>query len=91
MRLRLKHTWGFMFLVAVYAFTEVCVADEKEMLYAKLDSGLDFWISATAGTHSLSWATSMLPPALRELATSYALVPMALEPIIPTPLLLNFA
>ena len=41
MRLRLKHTWGFMFLVAVYAPTEVSEADEKEMFYAKLDSILD--------------------------------------------------
>ena len=30
-----------MSLVAVYALTEVCGADEKEMLYAKLDSVLD--------------------------------------------------
>ena len=41
MRLRLKHTWGFMSLVAVYAPTEVYEADEKEMFYAKLDSVLD--------------------------------------------------
>ena len=41
MRLRLKHTWGFMSLVVVYAPTEVCGADEKEMFYAKLDSVLD--------------------------------------------------
>ena len=37
MQLRLKHTLGFMFLVAVYAPTEVSEADEKEMFYAKLD------------------------------------------------------
>ena len=41
MRLRLKHTLGFMSLVAVYAPTEVCGAGEKEMFYAKLDSVLD--------------------------------------------------
>ena len=46
MRLRLKHTWGFMSFVAVYAPTEVCGADEKEVFYDKLD-----WISARAGTH----------------------------------------
>ena len=32
-----------MSLVAVYAPTEVCRADEKEMFYAKLDSVLDQW------------------------------------------------
>ena len=43
MRLRLKHTWGFMSLVAVYVPTEaeVCWADEKEMFYAKIDFILD--------------------------------------------------
>ena len=41
MRLRLKHIWGVMSLVAVYNPTKVCGADEKEMLYAKLDSVLD--------------------------------------------------
>ena len=41
MRLRLKHTLGFMSLVAVYTPTEVCGADEKEMFYAKLDSVLN--------------------------------------------------
>ena len=41
MRLRLKHTLGFMSLVAVYAPTKVCGADKKEMFYAKLDSVLD--------------------------------------------------
>ena len=87
MRLRLKHTLGFMSLVAVYTPTEVCGADEKEMFYAKLDSVLD---QCPTGTHSLSWATSMLPLALRELAMSYVLVPMA--PILGAPsALLNFA
>ena len=32
MRLRLKHTWGFMSLIAVYAPTEVCWADERDVL-----------------------------------------------------------
>ena len=32
MRLKLKHTSGFMSLVAVYAPTEVCEADEKDVL-----------------------------------------------------------
>ena len=41
MRVRLKHTLGFMSLVAVYAPTEVYKIEEKEMFYAKLDSVLD--------------------------------------------------
>ena len=41
MRLRLKHTMGFMSCVAVYASTEMCEMEEKEMFYAKLDSVLD--------------------------------------------------
>lgn len=41
MRVRLKHTLGFMSLVAVYAPTEMCEIEEKEMFYAKLDSVLD--------------------------------------------------
>ena len=41
MELRLKHTLGFMSLIAVYAPTEVCGADEKKMFYAKLDFVLD--------------------------------------------------
>ena len=41
MRVRLKHTLGFMSLVAVYAPTEMCETEEKEMFYAKLDSILD--------------------------------------------------
>ena len=87
MQLRLKHTLGFMSLIAVYAPTEVCGADKKEMVYAKLDS---VWISVPAGTCSLPWATSMLSLALRELATSYVLVPMSLVPGTST-VLLNFA
>ena len=41
LRMRLKHTMGFMSLIAVYAPTEVCEIEEKEMFYAKLDSVLD--------------------------------------------------
>ena len=41
MQLRLKHTWGFMYLVAVYSPTELSGADEKEIFYTKLDSVLD--------------------------------------------------
>ncbi len=41
MRVRLKHTLGFMSLVAVYAPTKMCETEEKEMFYAKLDSVLD--------------------------------------------------
>ena len=40
MRLRLKHSLGFMSVVAVYAPTEVCETEE-EMFNAKLDSVLD--------------------------------------------------
>ena len=39
MRFRLKHSLGFMSVVAVYAPTEVC--ETEEMFYAKLDSVLD--------------------------------------------------
>ena len=38
-RLRLKHSLGFMSVVAVYAPTRVCKTEE--MFYAKLDSVLD--------------------------------------------------
>ncbi|MEL6802745.1 MAG: reverse transcriptase domain-containing protein, partial [Bacteroidota bacterium] len=41
MRVRMKHTLGFISLIAVYAPTEVCKAEEKEMFYAKLNSILD--------------------------------------------------
>ncbi|KAG0722293.1 Craniofacial development protein 2 [Chionoecetes opilio] len=41
MRVRMKHTLGFMSLVAVYAPTEMRRTEEKEMFYAKLDSVLD--------------------------------------------------
>ena len=41
MRLRLKHSLGFMSVVAVYVPTKVCETGEKEMFYAKLDSVLD--------------------------------------------------
>ena len=41
MRLRLKHSLSFMSLVAVYAPTEVCGTEEKEMFYVKLDSVLN--------------------------------------------------
>ena len=39
MQLRLKHSLGFMSVVAVYAPTEVC--ETEEMFFAKLDSELD--------------------------------------------------
>ena len=41
MRVRMKHTFGFISLVAVYAPTEMREIEEKEMFYAKLDSVLD--------------------------------------------------
>ena len=41
MRLRLKYNLGFMYVVAVYAPTEACETEEKEMFYAKFDSVLD--------------------------------------------------
>ncbi len=85
MRLRMKHSLRFMSLVAVYAPTEVCELEEKEMFYAKLKS---YWTSAPVGTRSLSWATSMQLLALRELATSYVLVPTVL--VQGTPTVLSF-
>ena len=36
MRLRLKHSLGFMSVVTVYASTEVCETEEKEMFYEAL-------------------------------------------------------
>ncbi|KAG0730190.1 Craniofacial development protein 2 [Chionoecetes opilio] len=41
LRVRMKHTLGFMSLVAVYAPTRMRKTEEKEMFYAKLDSVLD--------------------------------------------------
>ena len=41
MLLRLKHSLGFMSVVAVYAPTTVCETEEKEMFYGKLDYVLD--------------------------------------------------
>ena len=41
MLVRLKHTLGFMSLIAVYAPTEMSEFEEKEMFYAKLDSVVD--------------------------------------------------
>ena len=41
MRLRLKHTLGFMSLVAVYAPTEMSGANKKEMFYATHNSVLN--------------------------------------------------
>lgn len=41
MWVRLKHTLGFMSVVAVYAPTETSTLEEKEMFYAKLDSLVD--------------------------------------------------
>ena len=40
MQFRLKHSLGFMSVVAVYVPTEACETEE-EMFYAKLDSVLD--------------------------------------------------
>ena len=39
MRLRLKHSLGFMSVVAVYAPTEVC--ETEKLFYSKLDAVLD--------------------------------------------------
>ena len=41
MRVRLRHTLGFMSLIAVYAPTEMCETLEKETFYAKLESIID--------------------------------------------------
>lgn len=38
---RLKHTFGFASLIAVYAPTEVCKLSAKEVLYAKPTSVVD--------------------------------------------------
>ena len=64
-RLRLKHSLCFMYVVAVYAPTEVCETEE-EMLYSKLDSVLDQCpnldalivlgdFNAVIGTERASW------------------------------------
>ena len=39
--LSMRHTLGFVSIVAVYAPTEVRWLDEKELFYAKLDSVID--------------------------------------------------
>ena len=52
MRLRLKHSFGFISVVAVYAPTEVCETEEKEMFYAKVDSVVDQCPRRDALTHS---------------------------------------
>ena len=72
MRLRPKHSLGFMSVVAVYAPNEACDTEEKETFYAKLDSVLD---QCPGVMHSLSWVTLMLPLALK-----YVLTPMILVP-----------
>ena len=41
MPLRLKHSLDFMSVVAVYAPTEVCETEGKEMFYAKIDFVMD--------------------------------------------------
>ena len=41
MRVRMRHTLGFMSLIAVYAPTEMCEAGEKETFYSKLESIID--------------------------------------------------
>ena len=76
MRLRLKYNLGFMSVVAVYAPTEMCETEEKEMFYTKLDSVL----------YSLSWATLMLSLALKGLAVKYVLAPMGVVPEMTTAL-----
>ncbi|XP_069981045.1 uncharacterized protein [Penaeus vannamei] len=41
MALRLKHDFGFVSLIAVYASTDVCKLDVKEVFYAKFTSVID--------------------------------------------------
>ena len=83
MRLRLKHSLGFMSVVAVYAPTEVCETEEKEMFYAKLDSVLDQCPRRDA---LIVLGDLMLSLALKGLAIIYVLVPMFLVPGMTTAL-----
>ena len=83
MRLRLKHSLGSMPVVAVYAPTKVCETEEKEMLYAKLDSVLDQCPRHDAlivlGDFNAVTGTERL-------AMKYVLVPMVLVPGMTTAL-----
>ena len=63
--------------VVVYAPTEVCETEEKEMFYAKLDSVLDLCPRRDA---LIVLGDLMLSMALEVLAMKYVLVPMFLVP-----------
>ena len=52
MQLTLKHILGFMSLVAIYVPTEICGRLTRKRC-SKVNLTL-FWISALAGSHSLS-------------------------------------
>lgn len=81
MALRLKHTRGFLFLVAVYAPTDVCKLDVKEVFYAKPSSVVD---KCPGEAFALHWATSMRYPAVIELAPRYQLVSIMVRELIST-------
>ncbi len=57
MQVRLKHTLGLMSVIAVYAPTEMCETEKKEMFFAKINSVLDR--CHPPGTPSFLGATSM--------------------------------
>ena len=81
--LRLMHTLAFMCLVAVYAPTEICKADEGETFYAKLDCTGP--VPSTGQTDCLGFLGRLQCCFLH-----CVLVPMAL--VLGTPIaLMNFA
>ena len=83
MQLRLKHSLGFMSVIAVYyGPTEVCERRSCSMPNSTL-----YWTSVPVVMHSLSWATLMLSLALKGLVVKYVLVSMVLVPGMTTPAL----
>ncbi|XP_063605644.1 outer dynein arm-docking complex subunit 3-like [Penaeus indicus] len=57
MAMRLKHAFGFMSLIAMYAHTNVCKLDVKEVFYAKLTSAESIGIHPRARQNSISLET----------------------------------
>ena len=72
-----------MSVVAVYAPTEMCETEEKEMFYAKLDSVLD---QCSCRDAPIVLGDLILSLALKGLAMRYVLVPMTLVPEMTTAL-----